>query len=107
MNKPSMIVLLTGIVVLLIGNNYSWAQKEPAGTDIFQARFNEKDTDGDGKISRNEHMEYSKKRAEKNFTRMDLNKDGFISSEEDKKVRTERRKKAKGKAKEQRKGKKQ
>ncbi|MCK5515037.1 MAG: hypothetical protein KAJ00_11110 [Deltaproteobacteria bacterium] len=70
MNKLSMIVLLTGVAVLLIGSNYSWAQKEPAGTDIFQARFNEKDTDGDGKISRNEHMEYSKKRAEKNFTRM-------------------------------------
>lgn len=106
MNKLSMIVLLTGIVVLLIGSNYSWAQKEPAGTDFFHAKFNKKDTDGDGKISRNEHMEYSKKLAEKNFTRMDLNKDGFISRE-DGKVWTERRKKAKGKAKEQRKGKEQ
>ncbi len=99
MNKLSMIVLLTGIVVLLIGSNYSWAQKEPAGTDSFQTRFNEKDTDGDGKISRNEHMEYSKKRAEKKFTSKDLNKDGFISSEEYKKAKTERRKKEKGKAK--------
>ena len=107
MNKLSMIVLLTGIVVLLIGSNHSWAQKEPASKDVFQARFNEKDTDGDGKISRNEHMERSKKRAEKNFTRMDLNKDGFISSEEDTKVRAERRKKAQGKAKDQRKGKEQ
>ncbi len=99
MNKLSMIVLFTGIVVLLIGSNYSWAQKEPACTDSFQTRFNEKDTDGDGKISRNEHMEYSKKRAEKKFTRMDLNKDGFISNEEYKKAKTERRKKDKGKAK--------
>ena len=102
-----MIVLLTGIVVLLIGSNHSWAQKKPAGQDVFQARFNEKDTDGDGKISRNEHMKYSKKRAEKSFTRMDLNKDGFISSEEIKKGRTAGKKKAKGKAKEQRKGKEQ
>jgi hypothetical protein len=44
-------------------------------------------------------MEYSKKRAEKKFTSKDLNKDGFISSEEYKKAKTERRKKGKGKEK--------
>lgn len=107
MNKLSIIVLLTGIAVLLIGGNYSWAQKKPADAGIYQSRFNGLDTDGDGKISRNEHMKYAEKRAEKSFTAMDVNKDGFISSEEFKKAISKRRKKVKEKAMEQHKGKKQ
>ena len=43
----------------------------------------------------------AKKRAEKNFTGMDVNKDGFVSSEEFKKAMPKRRKKVKEKAKEQ------
>ncbi len=84
MNKLSIIVLLTGIAVLLIGDNYSWArvQKKPADVDIFQSWFNEIDTDGDGKISRNEHMKHAEKLAEKRFKGMDVNKDGFVSSTE-------------------------
>ena len=68
MNKLSIIVLLTGIAVLLIGDNYSWArvQKKPAEVDTYQSWFNEIDTDGDGKISRNEHKKHAEKRAEKN-----------------------------------------
>ena len=107
MNKLSMIVLLTGIVVLLIGSNYSWGQKKPVRAGNFQARFNEMDTNGDGKISPNEHMEYIKKHAEKSFTRADVNKDGFLSSEELKKTIPKRKKKAQEKSKEQHKRKKQ
>ena len=99
MNKLRIIVLLTAIVALLAGSNYSWAQKDPACTDKFQTKFNKKDTDGDGKISRNEYMEYSQKRAEEKFTRMDLNEDGFISSEEYKQAKAEKSKQWKGKAK--------
>ncbi len=107
MNKLSIIVLLTGITVLLIGGNYSWAQKKPAAVGTIQSWFNEIDTDGDGKISRNEHMKHAEKRAEKNFTGMDVNKDGFVSSEEFKKAMPKRRKKVEEKAKEQHKGKEQ
>ena len=98
MNKLRIVVLLTAIMALFIGSNYSWAQSDSAGTDKFQTKFNKKDTDGDGKISRNEYMEYSQKRAEEKFTRMDLNEDGFISNEEYKKAKAEKSKKWKGKA---------
>ena len=65
MNKLSIIVLLTGIAALLIGGNYSWAQKKSADVGIYQSWFNEIDTNGDGKISRNEHMKHAEKLAEK------------------------------------------
>ena len=93
MNKLRMIAILTGIMALLIGSNYSWGQKESTpGTDNYQTKFNKKDTDGDGKISHKEYMEYSNKRAEDKFKRMDLNEDGFISNDEYKKAKAEKRK---------------
>jgi Ca2+-binding EF-hand superfamily protein len=95
MKKISMIVLLTGIIVSLIGDNYSWAEKKPPCTDEMQTMFNKKDTDGDGKISQKEYMEYSKQRAEEKFTRMDSNEDGFISSEEYKQAKMEKKNKGK------------
>ena len=99
MNKLRIMVLLTAIVALLTGSNYSWAENNPPCTDKFQSKFNKKDTDGDGQISRSEYMEYSTKRAEGKFTRMDLNEDGFISSEEYKKYKAEKSKKWEGKTK--------
>ena len=99
-----MVVILTGIVVLVIGSNFSWSQsknKKPSDVNYGQAWFNEIDADGDGKISRDEHMKHAEKRAENRFMQMDVNKDGFISEDEFKEGKSKKRKKGKRKAKEQ------
>jgi Ca2+-binding EF-hand superfamily protein len=74
---------------------------------IYQSYFNAIDTDGDGKVSQNEYMKQAAKNAAKKFTGMDVNKDGFISSEELKKTMPKKRKKVKEKTKKQHKGKEQ
>ena len=104
MRKLSYGVILTGIVVLVIGSTYSWSQdkrKKPSDTNYVQAWFNEIDTNGDGKISRDEHMKHAEKRAENNFTQMDVNKDGFVSKEEFKGGISKKRKERTRKAQEQ------
>jgi len=102
MKKLFMIVLFTGITLLVMGGNFSWSQdKKQSDVNYGQAWFNEIDIDGDGKISREEHMNHAKKRAEDNFKRMDTNKDGFLSKEEFEEGMAKKRKKNKRKAKEQ------
>ena len=104
MRKLGMVVILTGIVVLVMGSNFSWSQsknKKPSDANYGQAWFDEIDADGDGKISRDEHMKHAEKRAEDNFKRMDTNKDGFLSEEEFKEGMAKKSKKSKRKAKEQ------
>jgi Ca2+-binding EF-hand superfamily protein len=98
MRKLSMLVILTGVVILVIGINYSWSQSKknaPSDENYVQAWFNEVDTNGDGKISRDEHMKHAEKRAEDRFTQMDTNKDGFISKDEFQKGMPKKRKKGK------------
>jgi len=104
MRKLGMVVMLTGIVFLVIGSNFSWSQsknKKPSDTNYGQAWFDEIDTDGDGKISRDEHMKHAEKRADNRFTQMDEDKDGFIGKDEFKKGMSTKKKKNKSKAREQ------
>ena len=96
MRKICIVILVTGIV-LLIGMNNSWSQKSASKAGSSQKWFNEIDTDGDGKISRDEHMKHSEKRAESNFREMDVNKDGFVSEEEFKEGVAKKRNKRKTK----------
>jgi Ca2+-binding EF-hand superfamily protein len=104
MRKLGMVVILTGILVLVIGSNYSWSQsnkEKPSDVNYVQAWFNEIDVNGDGKISRDEHMKHAEKRAKNRFTRMDVNKDGLISKDEFKEGMPKKRKKGTRKATEQ------
>jgi len=85
MIKLGMMFMITGMVVLVMGSHYSWSQvkKEKASdANYVQAWFNELDVNGDEKISRDEHMKHAQQRAENNFTRLDENKDGFVSKDE-------------------------
>ena len=78
MKKLSILILLTGIL-LLIGNDYSWSQEVSSKESKAQSKFKKIDTDGDGKINREEHLKDAEKRAEKNFKHMDVSKDGYLS----------------------------
>jgi Ca2+-binding EF-hand superfamily protein len=70
----SMLVLLG--VVFFLGNN-SFA-RGPHMQMRGMERFDELDTDQDGKISKEEHMT----KCEKCFEAMDTNDDGYVSKEE-------------------------
>jgi len=58
--------------------------KDPAPAPAPNAKpgFQSADKNGDGKLSREEHMEASRRAAERFFDRLDQNKDGFITKEE-------------------------
>ena len=96
--KLNLMLLITGIAVLLIGSNDSLAQKNTSGTDRSQTKFNKMDTDGDGKVSRIEYMKYKEKRAENKFSRKDTDKDGFLTLEETKGAKSDRKKRSKKKS---------
>ena len=102
MKKLSGVFILMGIVVLIMGTTDSLSQsqkKKASSANYLQAWFDEIDADGDGKISRDEHMKHAAQRAETRFTHMDTNKDGVISKDEFKKWKTKKRKKGRGKRK--------
>ena len=53
-----------------------------AAMAAFQKRFDEMDTNGDGKIDRAEYLQYELKKANEHFDVADRNGDGFITCEE-------------------------
>ena len=92
LKKLAIVTLLTGIMLLLIGHNFSWSQKSPSNASKAESWFRAIDADGDGKISREEYLKNAEKRAEKNFRDMDVNKDGYVSKEEFKGTSKKRKK---------------
>ena len=82
MKKLAIVTLLTGIMLLIIGHNFSWSQKSPSNASKAESWFRAIDANGDGKISRDEYLNNAEKRAEKNFRDMDVNKDGYVSKGE-------------------------
>jgi Ca2+-binding EF-hand superfamily protein len=81
--KSSAIVLIGAVAVLLIPGSYSIADTaSKAAMAAFEKRFDEMDTNQDGKIDRAEYMEYEIKKANERFDVADENQDGFITRKE-------------------------
>ena len=81
--KPTIIFLLGALAVLLVavGDSFVDAASEAARAAV-QKRFEEMDTNGDGKIDRAEYVEYERKKANERFDVADENSDGFITRKE-------------------------
>jgi hypothetical protein len=77
MKELGMMVLILLGAVTLLGQNYALA-KGPHGHMKGKARFDEMDTNKDGKISQDEHMAKCKNR----FKAKDTNNDGFLTRDE-------------------------
>lgn len=84
-------LLLTTAALVSCGLSLTQAQDAPktppqGGPRDPAARaeeyFKRLDTNGDGKISKEEYVEAAKKEAEERFNNLDANKDGFIDKEE-------------------------
>ncbi len=71
--KSGMVIVL-GLVLLVSGSVVSAAPRESRDTSWIERM----DTDGDGKISRDEWTSYYSER----FTKTDANEDGFITADE-------------------------
>ena len=81
--KPSVIVLIAAVVVLVHTGNPSLADTaSKAAMAVFEKRFDEMDTNGDGKIDRTEYVEYEIKKANERFDVADEDRDGFITRKE-------------------------
>lgn len=81
--RPCVIVLIVAVVVLL--NNGSQALADTASKAAmaaFEKRFEEMDTNGDGKIDRTEYVDYEIKKANERFDVADEDRDGFITRKE-------------------------
>ena len=91
--KPTSLLLTTAAVVAC-GISFCQAQDAPAnpapqgqrgaGDPAARAEeyFKRLDTNGDGKVSKEEYVEAAKKEAEQRFEALDANHDGFIDKEE-------------------------
>jgi len=81
--KTSVITLVAGVALLLIPGSHSLADTaSKAAMAAFEKRFEEMDTNGDGKIERAEYVEYEIKKANERFDVADENGDGFITRKE-------------------------
>ena len=81
--RTSVIVLVAAVAVLLIPGGQALADTaSKAAMAAFEKRFEEMDTNGDGKIDRAEYVEYEIKKANERFDVADENQDGFITRKE-------------------------
>jgi Ca2+-binding EF-hand superfamily protein len=81
--KPSVIVLIAAAALLRIFVSPSLADTaSKAARAAFERRFEEMDTNRDGKIDRTEYVEYEIKKANERFDVADENRDGLITRRE-------------------------
>ena len=80
--KASAINLVVGVVLLVLVSPSVADTASKAAMAAFEKRFDEMDTNGDGKIDRAEYVEYEIKKANEHFDVADANRDGFITRKE-------------------------
>jgi Ca2+-binding EF-hand superfamily protein len=81
--RPSVIVLIAAAALPLICVSPSLADTaSKAAMAAFEKRFDEMDTNGDGKIDWAEYVEYEVKKAKERFDVADEDRDGFITRKE-------------------------
>ena len=78
--KPSVTILIAAAALLLICVSPSLA--DTASKAAVEKRFEEMDTNGDGKIDWAEYVEYEIKKAKERFDVADENRDGLITRKE-------------------------
>lgn len=80
--KASAINLVAGVVLLVFVSPSVADTASKAAMAAFEKRFDEMETNGDGKIDRAEYVEYEIKKANEHFDVADANRDGFITRKE-------------------------
>ena len=81
--KARIILLIPAVAVLLSpGSPCLEDSASKAPMDAVEKRFSEMDTNGDGRIDRNEYVEYEIGKANERFDVADENHDGFITRKE-------------------------
>ena len=80
MNVKTKVSMLTtfGFCVALLDAGHALAAPQGRAADLVASVIEKADTDGDGRISRNEYISAHKKR----FDYLDSNKDGYLDMEE-------------------------
>ena len=83
MKRLAIIFLIGAIALLQAAGSDSFADSaSEAAMAAFQKRFDEMDTNGDGKVDRAEYVQYEMKKANERFNEADQNGDGFITRKE-------------------------
>ena len=87
MSRSSVMVITILVFTLAAGS--VWAQQQDksanfklAAQKLLEGKFEDIDTDGDGKISRVEYLNFSKMKAMERFDKVDKDKDKYITAEE-------------------------
>ena len=81
--RTSVFLLVAAVAVSLISGSQALADTaSKAAMAAFEKRFEEMDTNGDGKIDRTEYVDYEIKKANERFDVADEDRDGFITRKE-------------------------
>lgn len=80
MNRWSLLVF--AVCVSLLAAGAALAQDDPAASPRREAAFKAMDANGDGKVTKEEYLEFVKKQAEKRFDKLDAQGKGYITKDD-------------------------
>lgn len=84
MATKTFLAMALSLMILFASGALTMAQDRPGmGGDMAEKRWKELDTNDDGKISLKEQLADCQKRCKDRFNKIDANKDGFITKDED------------------------